>query len=1097
MTQILQKITVPVVLAGAIALSGCGNKADRHLSRGDRFKEAGDYAAAEVEYLAGRNAQPSDTRLMTRLGILYEEQGRVGRALQVLTRIEGATNDPNVQLALAKAYLHAETPPLARVHAARVLELSPTNQEAMVFLAKSSLGESAADSLEKLTRLPSAAQSLPGYHTARAELLARTGSEEQARVELQKALSLDPKYPWGHMLNSQLLFKQDRAAALRSLKSAQEDTPLRSRFRTDYALLLALTGSTNQAVSALQDLTSRAPDFLPAWTELARVQGWLRNYPAALSAVDQALQLDDSRILYLFKGRLMLAAGKPEALAFFKQLDNGLQQWNSRSSQRNTAGTNQPMAGDVATNAVPQAAPRLATWRPLDFTHDLFRAHILAGDRNGAVEVLEDWLQRAPTDLTAQLLRTELHVEGAPAEAALAERNMKGLLEANPELDSARLLLVKALIKQAKLEPALQELEVLMKKYPEDSRFPFAAADVHVLAGEALKARQMYDQAIAVARKRAETVQDDSSWLRVYSIYERARNAALRGGGTPSPQDLEHARSALERAVDLSANPVLVFDLADFYMRNGQPEKAREIAERTPGTNAEPAVLVRLGVLQLKLKEYPQAVKTLESALQAGASQPEVLNELAVVYTDHLANLDRALEVAQKAREMAPGNPAIADTLGWVLLKRGNAAGALPLLEQAAGNRALAENVEVKAHYGIALAMAGEESLAREHLQLVLKEPADRAASARPLAEAAMKVLSIQPDSTTPEDVRFLEQHLAQAPNDCSALLRLAVAAEKNRAFDKASDYYSRIAGLARSGPRRAEALTRLARIHSTELNTPDRALQFAKDALAADPRNPEAMRLAGKLAFESGDYRYATALLEQSARESADPQVRHQLAWALYSVGRLADAGIEMRKLLSDASAGDLTNNAARFLTLVQAATNGTNAASQLPLAEQTLAENPKHVPAAMVKAVALEQRNDPRGAAQLYEAVLAQYPLFTPAMRNLALLYFDALNEPRKAETLARQAREALPDDPRLTEILGVLAFRAEDYSRAAQYFQLLQNSSASPDPKITYYLGMSYYRLRELPRSKEYLSRAAADPALDAKLAQEAKGALGQIH
>ena len=47
------------------------------------------------------------------------------------------------------------------------------------------------------------------------------------------------------------------------------------------------------------------------------------------------------------------------------------------------------------------------------------------------------------------------------------------------------------------------------------------------------------------------------------------------------------------------------------------------------------------------------------------------LNNLAVLYSDDLGQLDKAYDLAKKAREVAPNDPHIADTLGWILYKEG------------------------------------------------------------------------------------------------------------------------------------------------------------------------------------------------------------------------------------------------------------------------------------------------------------------------------------------------------------------------------------------------------------------------------------------
>jgi Flp pilus assembly protein TadD len=203
----------------------------------------------------------------------------------------------------------------------------------------------------------------------------------------------------------------------------------------------------------------------------------------------------------------------------------------------------------------------------------------------------------------------------------------------------------------------------------------------------------------------------------------------------------------------------------------------------------------------------------------------------------------------------------------------------------------------------------------------------------------------------------------------------------------------------------------------------------------------------------------------------------------------------MQMRKVVAAAGAGELTNSATRFLKLVNAADTGSNAVATLPMAEETLAENPKHLPALMVKAVALAEQKQHSEAVKLYERMMQLWPLFAPAARNLALLYFEHLNEPGKAFALGLKVRGEFPEDARLAKALGVLAFRSNDFDRAAHFL----NVPASTDPEDSEtagYLGMSYFRLGQSARAKSYLAQAAADTSLDPKLRKEAKATLEQI-
>ncbi len=96
--------------------------------------------------------------------------------------------------------------------------------------------------------------------------------------------------------------------------------------------------------------------------------------------------------------------------------------------------------------------------------------------------------------------------------------------------------------------------------------------------------------------------------------------------------------------------------------------------------------------------------------------------------------LERALELAEIARAEAQDNPDIADTLGWILYKRGSYERALELLEEAAAGRP--DNAEILYHLGFAHYRQGEFQECAEAFNKAMElDPAF------PLAEEAGTIL--------------------------------------------------------------------------------------------------------------------------------------------------------------------------------------------------------------------------------------------------------------------------------------------------------------------------------------------------------------------
>jgi tetratricopeptide (TPR) repeat protein len=72
-----------------------------------------------------------------------------------------------------------------------------------------------------------------------------------------------------------------------------------------------------------------------------------------------------------------------------------------------------------------------------------------------------------------------------------------------------------------------------------------------------------------------------------------------------------------------------------------------------------------------------------ERAIELDSSLAESKNNLAYLLAEEGEDLERALDLAQEAKGLLPDSPNTADTLGWVLLKRGVPAAAIGYLREA------------------------------------------------------------------------------------------------------------------------------------------------------------------------------------------------------------------------------------------------------------------------------------------------------------------------------------------------------------------------------------------------------------------------------
>jgi len=130
---------------------------------------------------------------------------------------------------------------------------------------------------------------------------------------------------------------------------------------------------------------------------------------------------------------------------------------------------------------------------------------------------------------------------------------------------------------------------------------------------------------------------------------------------------------------------------------------------------------------------------------------------------------------------------------------------------------------------------------------------------------------------------------------------------------------------------------------------------------------------------------------------------------------------------------------------------------------------------------------------AIKTYEKVLAEEPLYVPAMRQLAVLQAERSTDVAKAYDLALKAREAYPDDAEVTKALGILSYRRELYSRSLELLKQAEVSRAD-DPELFYYFGAVYHQLKQWNECKQALERAWR-LKLPPKLAREARQVLAE--
>ena len=1063
-----------VVLCAAL-VSGCSVKAKiaRHQQRGDNYYADGDFSKAEVEYLITLRLDSENKRATAQLGDIYFQQGRYSRAFAYVQKASQlSTNDVNVQVKLATIYLMIHKFPEARNTAEYVLSLSPTNMDAPDILAESAVTKPDIAAAQKWLE----AHSKKTGDTAAMELAFgildyASGDEKAAETAVQRSLSLDPKFSNAHYTMGNLYLRKNMLKeADAEFKLAAELAPKRSPRRLSYASFKIQTGDVAEGKRLMAEITKEAPDYVPAWIRQAEIAMDEQHYDDCDSLLASALahDTDNFEALYL-RGRMYLTSGKTDkAVAEFTRM--------AALYDKSPEVEYQLALAHVAAKDMPKAIADLNKalfLRPKypDAIMLLAGLNLNKGDTAAAISSLSQLLRDWPQYGQAYLLLGNAYFAEKNWDSAYAAFVKAGdLLQKNPQAP----LMIGYVFKEKKnptearkaFEHALQlwpqftrALEEVVNLDIDEEKFTAAIDRVNQVTDEKLApVRQLLLAKIYMAR--AESIARKQS---------HNSGASVKLDSPAVQPDVNLAEAAMLKAIDLSPDqPNAYLLLANLYVAAGKEQLALDRLNALVSKTNSASGYMQIGVIHDAMKDYPKARDAYEKAISINPNFSPALNNLSYLYSERLNDPDKAYPLAKKASDLAPGDPATADTLGWIIYKKGDYARARAMLEDSAGK--MAGQPEVEFHLGMVRYMMGDEDLARQALQQAAASTADfpgKEEAARRLA-----TLAIDAKTANAKTQADLEQRLKDEPNDPVAATRLGEIYERGGALDKAAKTYEQVLKL---DPQDGPVMGRLARVY-LQLNQPDKALNMAKDAHKAVPGDVGISALLGRLVFLSGDYNWSVTLLEDAAGKLPNqPEVRYDLAWAYYSLGRADDAQRTMQSVASTLS-GSEADDAKRFLTFVAAVKDPAQAGA-LPAA-QILSTNADYVPALMVAGVQAEKQGKADEAVQYYSKALAHYPAFAPAARSLVIIYSKNPSPPNDQKTydVAMKARANSPDDSALTRALGVLAYRRGDYGRAVQ---LLQDSSGalSNDGELHYFLGMSYYQLKRVPQARQALQRALA--------------------
>jgi tetratricopeptide (TPR) repeat protein len=199
------------------------------------------------------------------------------------------------------------------------------------------------------------------------------------------------------------------------------------------------------------------------------------------------------------------------------------------------------------------------------------------------------------------------------------------------------------------------------------------------------------------------------------------------------------AQAEFERAIQIDPKNVQGYQqLGELYRQQNQTDAA--IVQYQKAIDLQPksvSLITLVGNLYFAKNDLETARKYYARALEIDSDAAVANANMAWIKAQEGKDLDVALGMAQKAKSQMPEVSPISDTLAWVMYKKGNYAGAIPLLQDCV--KKSPDAVLFRYHLGLALMAAGRKESGKTQLQAALQTnklpAADKAQAKQALGE--------------------------------------------------------------------------------------------------------------------------------------------------------------------------------------------------------------------------------------------------------------------------------------------------------------------------------------------------------------------------
>ncbi|MCX7148992.1 MAG: tetratricopeptide repeat protein [Rhodocyclales bacterium] len=481
------------------------------------------------------------------------------------------------------------------------------------------------------------------------------------------------------------------------------------------AEIAAQRGQFGLSAGAYLDLavSTRDPRIVRRAAEIAF---HARQYDAALTACRLWLSLEpESAQAKQMLSTLLLASGRVEELA---------------GSLARDLAAEAPRVGDALirlARAFVRYPDKLAIQRLFDqLTQpylDLAEAHLVraqaaagAGDAARARSEIDQALELRPGWELAALFKAELLPKGAAQLDFL-----KIWLAANPDAQDVRLGYARGLVSEKRYEVARIEFRRLLSASPNNPDMLYAVGILSLQVNDAVEAEQQLKRFVEIGRgdldparfylgqiaDQAGRADEALRWYDQVAAGEHVMPAKVRASQVLLRQGkLDEARERLAAARANAPGDIrLVVAEAQLLRDAGRHADAfaflAKVLEVQPD---QPDLLYETALAAEKLGYVDVLERHLRRLMALKPDSAQAYNALGFSLADRNLRLEEAAQLIDKALSLAPDDPFILDSKGWLLFRQGKQAAALEILQKAFAQK---PDPEIAAHIGEVLWVLG------------------------------------------------------------------------------------------------------------------------------------------------------------------------------------------------------------------------------------------------------------------------------------------------------------------------------------------------------------------------------------------------------